>query len=141
MKTKTLLLPIKALIVAVVAVLLIDLLAHTFLSTPNETKGYFVIKFLLYFFIALLYLIFFVKRTLKSALFTGIVASALFGTYYNILPKIVNYTTYGLSFKEITVMGIQNDFFVAVFFGLVHAIGFFTGIIVVKLGEFLYPNG
>lgn len=122
------------LIVAGVAVLIIDLPTHFFLTSPNETFSYFFTKFIVYYIYSSVFLNFFKLKFLNIAIGGAIIAT-LWGIYYNILPLLFDYTPYGIALNGIAFLGITNYLITGLLFGLTHTIGFIAGVYGVKLIE------
>ncbi len=116
-----------ALLIAVIAVFVWDLLIHLFFSEPFETIGYFLGKFTLYFVFSFFFLAFFKKPKFLGVLIFAVATAGIWGIYYNILPLITGFVPFGIPLSEIIVLNVQNIFFSGFFFGIVHWIGFIMG--------------
>ena len=130
---------LKSIIISMVGVLGIDLLTHTFLSTPNETFGYFAIKFILFLVFSFIFLLIFKKPSFYKVAIGGIIVSLIFGFYYNILPLLTGYSTYGISLRDISFLG-AGIFLTGLAFGIVHTLAFVVGFYSSKIIDLFPPK-
>lgn len=119
---------IKALIISIIGVLVIDYFFHLFFSNPMETPTYFMAKMTLYFLFSIVFLYFFKagKNEFYKVVIAGIVVASLWGIYYNILPAIFGYYPFGIPLAGLTFLGM-GLFGTGVAFGTVHTLAFIGG--------------
>lgn len=116
----------EALIIASIAVFIIDLPVHYFLSSPMETTSYFIAKFIFYSIFSLIFLNYYDIEDTKIVIIAGTIVASLWGIYYNILPSYLGYVPYGLALKDVTFLnfGYLGS---ALGFGITHTLGFVLG--------------
>ncbi len=119
---------IKALLISLIGVYVIDYFSHLFFSNPMETMPYFIAKFVLYFVFSIIFLSIFnlEKREFMKVLIGGIVVSLLWGAYYNVLPLLFDYYPFGIALEGLTFwgMGLLGT---GIAFGTVHTLAFVGG--------------
>lgn len=119
---------IKALLLSVVGVFVIDYFSHLFFSNPMETMPYFLAKLALYFVFSIVFLSFLnlQKKEFTKVLIGGIVVSLLWGMYYNVLPLVFDYYPFGIALEGLTFldMGLLGT---GLAFGIVHTATFVGG--------------
>lgn len=130
---------IKALILAAIAVFLVDLLGHIFFVDKLETADYFLAKFSLYFIFSIIFLAFFKLRFLTIAI-GGVIVASLFGIYYNVLPPILNYVPFGIPLDELSFLGFDSLFINGILFGTLHVLAFITGAFTIKLWNTIFEK-
>ena len=118
-------------ILAVVAIIF-DYIIHRTLTSPMETTGYFIAKFLFFFALAIIILTFYPRkgtREFRYVIITGIVVALLWGAYYNILPALIGYTPFGIPLIGLTFLN-YTGFMSGLLFGATHVaawmIGYYT---------------
>lgn len=113
---------LKSLIVAFVAVVLVDLVVHFFFSAPFETMSYFGFKFLVAFAVAYF----------TYPVFTKIVSALIFTSVFHI---VYSGALIGglLDINRATqVFGVTGFFEAGTIFFIVHGLGFLLGLFVVE---------
>lgn len=115
-----------ALIISIIGIV-IDIIVHTFLTTPNETTAYFITKFVFFFIASLIFLSVYSKQSYIQIIITGILVSALWGAYYNVFPSILGYVPYGIALSGVKFNFTDNNFLSGLLFGITHAGGFIIG--------------
>ncbi|MEK7578460.1 MAG: hypothetical protein AAB456_01960 [Patescibacteria group bacterium] len=128
MKKKYLKIIVSSVLISSVGVLIIDYLSHLFFSNPMETLPYFMAKMALYFVFSIIFLSIFDlnEKELVKVSAAGIIVSSMWGVYYNILPPIFGYYTFGLALRGLTFLGM-GLFGTGFAFGTVHAVAFIGG--------------
>lgn len=120
---------ILASLITVIIAISIDYFIHLLFTDPMETLGYFTAKFLVFFVFSLIFfsIFSFVKLRQIYIIIGGIVVALIWGTYYNILPAVSDYSTFGIPLSELAFFGFENDIIVGLLFGITHVLGFFIG--------------
>ncbi len=119
---------LRALLITVIGVGVIDYFSHLLFSSPMETTAYFLAKMSLYFIYSLLVLSFFKFRGNEFAkvAVAGVVVASLWGAYYNVLPLVFHYYPFGIPLAGLTFLGmgyVGTGFA----FGVVHTLAFVGG--------------
>ena len=114
--------------IAVVGVFGVDYFSHLFFSNPMETLPYFLAKLVLYFVFSVVFLSMFGLRDNKFGVVAGggVVVSALWGIYYNVLPLLFGYYPFGIALNGLTFLGM-GLFGTGLAFGIVHTAAFVVG--------------
>lgn len=109
--------------------IIFDAIFHFFFSSPFETVPYFLAKFVVFSFGALVFLLVVKKKALVfwKVLLGGVVVASVWGLYYNVLPAIFNFNPFGIALKGLSVLGSHNLFVTGLFFGVVHTFAFVVG--------------
>lgn len=125
---------IKAFLISIIGVFIIDYFAHLLFSTPMETVSYFIIKAIFYFIFSIIFLYFFDQEKIWfiKVLVAGIIVALLFWSYYNVLPVImenifnIEYYPLGIALSWLTFlkMGFLGT---GIAFWIVHTLAFITG--------------
>lgn len=114
--------------IAVVGVFGVDYFSHLLFSSPMETASYFLSKFVLYCIFSITFLFFFKlqKHEFGTVAGAGVVVSALWGIYYNVLPLLFGYYPFGIALQGLTFFGM-GLLGTGVAFGVVHTLAFVVG--------------
>ncbi len=119
---------IRALVISVVGIFVIDYFSHLLFSSPMETIDYFLAKLMLYFVFSIIFLslVKLGEKEFVKVLAAGIVVAAVWGMYYNILPQIFDYYPFGIPLRGLTFLGM-GLFGTGLAFGIVHTLAFVGG--------------
>lgn len=127
MVNKVSLVLLASLTTALLAIIL-DFFIHLTLTIEMENAGYFGTKFILFFIVAFIFFLLF-KPTFFKIIILAIIASGLFGIYYNILPAIFDFTPFGIPLSELRFIGLEESGIILTgfLFGLTHIISVIIG--------------
>ncbi len=119
---------LRAAVIAVVGVWVIDYISHLIFSSPMETTSYFLGKMTLYFLYSIVVLSVFSFRGRKfwKVTVAGIVVALLWGAYYNVLPLVFHYYPFGIPLAYLSFLGM-GLFGTGLAFGVVHTLAFVGG--------------
>jgi hypothetical protein len=120
--------PLRALLIAVIGVGVIDYFSHLLFSNPMETTSYFLAKMTLYFVFSLIVLYYFKFQGHEfwKVTLAGVIVALMWGTYYNILPVIFDFYPFGIPLRDLSFwgMGLLGT---GLAFGIVHTLAFVGG--------------
>jgi hypothetical protein len=120
--------PLRALLIAVIGVGVIDYFSHLLFSNPMETTSYFLAKMTLYFVFSLIVLYYFKFQGHEfwKVTLAGVIVALMWGTYYNILPVIFDFYPFGIPLRDLSFwgMGLLGT---GLAFGIVHTLAFMGG--------------
>lgn len=126
--------PLRALLIAVLGVGVIDYFSHLLFSSPMETTSYFLAKMALYFIFSLVVLSYFKFQGHEfwKVTLAGVIVALLWGSYYNVLPEVFHYYPFGISLKYLSFwgMGLLGT---GLAFGVVHTLAFVGGYYATKM--------
>jgi len=125
---------IQSALICVIGVYGIDYVSHLLFSNPMETPPYFLAKMTLYFVFSIFFLlrINLDQRRWLKVIIAGITVSLLWGTYYNILPFVmdrffhIDFYPFGIPLIGLTFLGM-GLFGTGLAFGIVHTVAFIGG--------------
>jgi len=119
---------ISSLLISFIGVYIIDYFSHLLFSNPMEPLPYFFVKTTLYFVFSIIFLSVFnlSKKEFIKVLVAGIVVSAIFGIYYNVLPALFDFYPVGVALEGLTFLGM-GLFGTGLAFGAVHTLAFMGG--------------
>lgn len=125
---------IQSAFISIIGVYGIDYFSHLLFSNPMETIPYFMAKMALYFVFSILFLSFIQleKNEFIKVVVAGVAVSLLWGTYYNILPIImdkffnIDFYPFGIALIGLTFLGM-GLFGSGLAFGIVHTLAFTGG--------------
>ena len=130
---------IQSALLCVIGVYGIDYVSHLLFSNPMETTPYFLAKMTLYFVFSIVFLSWadLTKREWMKVVIAGICVSLLWGTYYNILPFVmdkffnIDFYPFGIPLIGLTFLGM-GLFGTGLAFGIVHTVAFIGGYYISK---------
>lgn len=120
---------LRALLITIVGVFVIDYFSHLLFSAPMETLSYFLGKATLYFVFSILFLsvMHLNRHEFWKVVIGGIVVASMWGIYYNILPAIfVDFYPFGIPLSGLTFLGM-GLLGTGAAFGVVHTLAFIGG--------------
>ena len=116
-----------ALLIAATGVFGVDYFSHLLFSSPMETGPYFFAKLIVFFVFSFVFLsVFRSKNSFGAVAGAGVIVSALWGLYYNVLPLAFGYDPFGISLQGLTFLGM-GLLGTGIAFGIVHALAFVVG--------------
>jgi hypothetical protein len=120
--------PLRALLIAVLGVGVIDYFSHLVFSNPMETTSYFLAKMTLYFVFSLvaLYYVKFQNHEFLKVTVAGITVALMWGAYYNVLPVIFDFYPFGIPLRALSFLGM-GLLGTGLAFGIVHTLAFVGG--------------
>lgn len=130
---------IGSLVISIVGVLGVDYFSHLLFSNPMETWAYFLTKMSWFFVFSIIFLSVTDsnKQNFIKILGAGILVSAIWGAYYNILPALFDFYPFGIPLEGLSFLGM-GLIGTGLAFGTVHALAFVAGYYVAK--RFIISN-
>jgi hypothetical protein len=125
---------VQSALLAVIGVYGVDYFSHLLFSSPMETVLYFLAKMGLYFIFSILFLscMNLSRNEGWKVVISGIVVALIWGTYYNILPYVldryfsIDFYPFGIPLAGLTFLGL-GLFGTGLAFGIVHTLAFIVG--------------
>ena len=99
---------IRAILLSVIGVFVIDFFSHLLFSDPMETTAYFLAKLALYIVFSVIFLstMNLSKKELLKVVVAGVIVASIRGTYYNILPAVFDFYPFGIPLEGLTFLGM-----------------------------------